>query len=369
VAGRGERWRTWLRVGVAAVVVLGAARGVAQESDRRWGLSYQAPEMCPDEARFRDIVASRVGRDPFTTDAEDRLDATLLQRGAAWRGRLVDRDARGEVRGERVLDAATCEELVASMAVAVSILADPLALLRGERDPDEAEAEPDEAESEEAEPEEPEPEEPEEAEPEEAEPEEAEPEEAEPGEDEPGEVEPGEVEPGERELAARVRPVVGLSFAAVWRLVPSTGLGASASAGLRVGGFSVALEGYVFGSVGADTADNERLQVLLAGAAVVGCGHRGWFLACLGLEGGAFRAEVPSLAVSTPVLSFLPAASLRLGVEVPLGDEIVLVALAHATLPIERTHLSVDDDRIWEAPPVAFGLRVGVTFGPGDRAP
>jgi hypothetical protein len=116
--------RSWAILGL---VVMSASTAHAEEAPRV-RLTFRTPTDdagCPSERVFRDLVAARVGRDPFADDASRAIDATLTKRGVQFHGRVALFDASGKVRGERELDDRSCAELAESLAIAISILLDP----------------------------------------------------------------------------------------------------------------------------------------------------------------------------------------------------------------------------------------------------
>src|SRR5262245_46064024 len=86
------------------------------------GLSYRADEglSCPEATAFRDIVAARLGYDPFRDDAPREIDATIERNGRRLRGRVRVLNEQGAAAGSRELSAAEseCAELANSLAIA-----------------------------------------------------------------------------------------------------------------------------------------------------------------------------------------------------------------------------------------------------------
>jgi hypothetical protein len=88
-------------------------------------------EGCPDEEALRGAVARRLGYDPFRADAPRSLEASVRVVGSALHGVVRLRDATGVALGTRYLSEAVdgCAELVAAMALAISIAIDPKVLV------------------------------------------------------------------------------------------------------------------------------------------------------------------------------------------------------------------------------------------------
>jgi hypothetical protein len=100
-------------------------------------LSYGRAEKvtgCPDRATLRWAVSRRLGYDPFFAAARQTIIVEIAAEPAELVGRVRLVDDEGVVRGARDLRAATneCPELVASLALAISITLDPAAALQDE---------------------------------------------------------------------------------------------------------------------------------------------------------------------------------------------------------------------------------------------
>jgi hypothetical protein len=86
--------------------------------------------LCPDKAMLAQAVAKRLGYQPFFAAAERKLVAEISSRGNVLHARATLVDKTGVVRGDRQLSAAVseCGELIASLALAISITLDPMSL-------------------------------------------------------------------------------------------------------------------------------------------------------------------------------------------------------------------------------------------------
>ena len=62
------------------------------------------------------------------------------------------------------------------------------------------------------------------------------------------------------------------------------------------------------------------------------------------------------------------AADAAAGVAVPAWTQTFVVVLAELRAPLSRTSLEIDGQTAWTAPPVAFGLRIGLhaLFAPSE---
>ncbi len=88
-------------------------------------------QACPDRTALREAVSKRLGYDPFFPAARQAIvvEITSVDDGLRAQLRLLDED--GIIRGSRELHERPeqCEELVASLALAISIALDPAAAL------------------------------------------------------------------------------------------------------------------------------------------------------------------------------------------------------------------------------------------------
>ena len=80
---------------------------------------------CPDEEQLRGAVSARLGYDPFHQEGTRDVAISLTRKGKAIEGRFELRDERGRESAKRTLTAKRCDELVAALALAISIAIDP----------------------------------------------------------------------------------------------------------------------------------------------------------------------------------------------------------------------------------------------------
>lgn len=296
------------RAFIASAVVLavfGASATARAQSDVRASLRYDVPadRACPDERGFRDIVAGRLGRDPFVAEADTRVQIRVAATDGGLEGRMRATDARGASLGERSIGSTSCVEIATSIALALAIVLDPLGQLSI-----------------------------------------AEPHASAP---EPAAIEPG---PG---------PYVEIGAASGLGLVPGVALGVRVSLGARWHHLSIGLEAEASMAIDAYVGGT-ALDVFVARAGPVVCVHFDVLLACVGGELGALRARAPALAASRSSLT--PAASLdvRAGVQLELGVGLAVRATLALDVPFARTRLYVDDQPVWETPAIAGQLRLAL---------
>ena len=93
-----------------------------------------AAKNCPDRDALRSAVTKRLGYDPFFPVARQTIVVEIADVSDGLRARMNLVDEQGLIVGSRELRERTehCDELVASLALAISIALDPSAALGGE---------------------------------------------------------------------------------------------------------------------------------------------------------------------------------------------------------------------------------------------
>ncbi|MEO7035262.1 MAG: hypothetical protein ABI548_15175 [Polyangiaceae bacterium] len=88
---------------------------------------------CPDEVALKSAVAQRLGYDPFFHAARQTIVVQITDVDSGLRAQMRLIDEQGIIRGSRELNDRLehCDELVASLALAISIALDPSAALGG----------------------------------------------------------------------------------------------------------------------------------------------------------------------------------------------------------------------------------------------
>lgn len=95
-------------------------------------------EGCPDQSALKQAVARRLGYDPFLLSASHTVIAEVSGNGDALKARARLLDDAGIVLGSRELSASGsegCSELLASLALAISLTLDPMAPAAVESEP------------------------------------------------------------------------------------------------------------------------------------------------------------------------------------------------------------------------------------------
>lgn len=108
--------------GAVCAVALLAWSPLARAESTAQLLSYErgrGAQGCPDEARFREAIRSRLGRDPFVSEGQHAVRAALRQRGP-WFELALDIDG-----ASRTVRARRCDDAVRAASLTVSIALDP----------------------------------------------------------------------------------------------------------------------------------------------------------------------------------------------------------------------------------------------------
>ena len=127
--------RRWLLqvFGAATCMLVGASAAAHPSTQLRYNRGVGA-ESCPDDEGMRSLLVARLGYDPVTAEADERIVASIVrdESHARLRGRVEVHDAAGKLQGKRELSSAQndCTELASSMALAIAIAIDPLSLSR-----------------------------------------------------------------------------------------------------------------------------------------------------------------------------------------------------------------------------------------------
>jgi hypothetical protein len=111
-----------------------AARAEAIGSAELSWVRASGAESCPAPSAMRSAVARRLGRDPFTRDAEISFEVVVEPRSPGWAARIV---AQGtdQGAGSRELESAApaCDSLAEAVALAIALAIDPEAVERTAR--------------------------------------------------------------------------------------------------------------------------------------------------------------------------------------------------------------------------------------------
>lgn len=327
--------------------VLGSARTASAGPGDATRLDYARSEhaaRCPDADVLKAAVAKRLGYDLFFPAARQTISVEITDdKSGALHARMRLVNDQGIIVGSRELSepSGNCDELVASLALAISIALDPTAALGGERDAAEAAeviAAPDAA------PAEPEPDQPESPEKvvKNARPRVKQP--------------PRLVAP-----ATASGPPVTLraSGFGAWGVAPAVGFGGRVGLGLRFEHFAFVLEGSEqltssrkidFGSVEAS---------LLAGN-LAGCANLDWLAGCGLLRLGSLRTAGREIQDPHAERSLYFSAGLRAEATPALTDRVHLIAgidWEKTLTPVTLRLYGIDQ---WKSPLFSLSASLGL---------
>jgi hypothetical protein len=125
--------RVFAHFGAFLLIALGAAQAEAAPGDAT-RLDYARSDHatgCPDREALQSAVVKRLGYDPFFPVARQTIVVEILDGETGLRAVMHLVDANGIIRGSRELSESRghCDELVAALALAISIALDPSAAL------------------------------------------------------------------------------------------------------------------------------------------------------------------------------------------------------------------------------------------------
>jgi hypothetical protein len=291
-----------------------------------WGagvaLRYEAPAelRCPDESALRQLVAARLGVDPFLPEAASLVTVKVSSGGPVQAE--VALESPGAPIRRKTLSGADCTELMQSVAVTVALVVDPV-LKRVEPPPEkEQEKVPEPA--------------------------------------------PVVVAPPPQPEPAKTPDAAPLHWA--------ISVGASANAGISLGVqptlrlegrvrapiWSVGLEGrFAWPVTGALTQGALTTSAVLG--AVVPCLHWKWLAGCGDFSAGALRLEGQALATARAASVFHASVGLRVLFTVPLHEHFAVGAMAEGQVPLTRATALVGTERVWTVPPVGGGLGLWIS--------
>ncbi len=329
---------------------MGLAGGAAAPASepRQMRLVYvreTGAESCPDEGRVRAAVAGRLGYDPFSAAASATVVARITRENGRFFGSIEIVDESAGSRGNRELstEGAECDEMSRAMALSISIAIDPE---HAESDSSEG-PRTDQTSTAVAPPS---------------------PSAASPAR---GALPPPRPDPRstsdrpvnvERPDAGAGKPAFSSWLAAVSMLGVGTApvFGGSLTLQARRGRWSLGAGGRLLsGPRGAAQGDTE-LRATLAAGELAGCFEHGPLSYCaLGLAGATW-ARASSIAVPRTAVGAFGALGARVAAAAPLSRSFEAFAQAELLAVLSPIHPQIDGQDVWQAPPVAGGLGVGV---------
>ena len=315
---------------IAGVLAI-STRAVASPTARLVYVRGEGAESCPDDEALRQSVSAHLGYDPFRPFVQTTLFAEVRREGESFVGSVKMVDERGLERGARKLESrgADCSEIMAAMALSMSIAIDPRSALRAA--PPDEQATTDGAD-----------------EP----PKEPEPTPAPPAPVSPSPP-PDVVRPPPPPIRPSTRGGVGLGAYGV------LGEGATATAGARVSGeivwskvsAGVELRGALPTSAG--IAGGGSVRTSLISGAFVPCRRLAWASVCaIGLVG---RIQTETVDVATPASRGIVhvAAGVRLAADIPLDEGFTFRVAADALGTLAPFVVEVDGRRVYQSPAIS----------------
>lgn len=332
-----------------ASALLGASSVRAQPAPRPVRLVYTGADGCPAEPGLRAAVVARLGRDPFRDDALRTLTAAVRRTSRGLRAAVELREAGGAVVGARRLSTADddCDELVAALALAISIAIDPQSRLRPTATPPLAPppAPPPQAGAPPAQPPPP-----------------------------PALLEPPIVEPPIALPLPAALP--SPAPASPWRfrlrggahvpfgLLPGSTGGLSLDLGARRGAFSLTLgaEADLPTTRAADAGGEVRAW--LVAARLAPCLHLGAAAICGLASLGSLRGSGSGVALPRTDVTIFAALGARIAAEIPITSRLALAPHADLAVPLTHTTLQLAGADVWSTPAAhgAMGLAAVAHF-------
>jgi hypothetical protein len=312
-----------------------ASTGTARGDEIAAQLDYVAAPGCPAASDFQALVVRRLGRDPFPSDATERVVVRIEVSGAELVGRFEWKTASGKWLGDRVFSSRSrdCHELVRVMGFTLAL---QVQLMSGEASPKPQRI------------------------------------------DAPKAIPPTEPAPSEPPMA--VPPILTRSESPVppSRLFLAIGGGASVAIGL--GPRAIAL-GRVFGTLawshvalelGAELSvpssmhwsNGEGFSEQLILGSLAACGQGSVLSACLLSRFGEIR--VAGEGVNQPLVASgaLFQTGARVSVTHVIGHRAQIGAHADTVVQVTRGRVTLDGVPIWTAPRLAadLGIDIAVRF-------
>lgn len=330
---RARRGRPSASLAVALFASTIAVSAAAQDRETA-RLAYVMPAglvSCPEEASFRDLVAARLGYDPFQSAGKHAVSVEVARASGRLRASArVQRQGQASP-GARELAGALdqCEALVTALATTVAIALDPVRGMAGPA-PREVPAAP------------PSPPPP------------------------PPPSRPAAGPPAAPQVAPEAPParVSWLAYAGGVASVggtPGPALGGEIGFGLRVKSFLLEAGARAEVTPGTVTASSgDRIQAAIYTGTLVPCFHHAGFSGCALLRFGALQARAPDVVQPRFVTAPYAAAGLRGGYTLHLAGPLSLRASLDVAFPLVRRWLGISGEAVWNPPPISGGLSLGL---------
>lgn len=287
--------------------------------------------ICPDEPLMRQLVAARLGYDPFRDESKRAITVTITREPKGFRAVLELRDAAGSVVGTRTLTSSSsdCNELASSIALALSIAIDPVGDAPAPSASGSSSATP-----------------------------------------VPTSAPPIPTislapPPAASSSAAPLPPkplwpFAGIGGVAALAAAPDLAFGLTTVFGLRADWYSVAIEGRVDAEASKRAPAGGEVTSSIVAGAIVPCLHRDVLMVCGIAAYGSLRGVGSGVRNARRNESPWSALGARVGLEARVLGPIALRAHADLLAVTTRTTLRIDSTDAWTTPPVSVLLGLGV---------
>jgi hypothetical protein len=339
--------RGLILVGAFTLCTVGARAAPGDATRLEYARSQRA-SYCPNRDVLKSAVAKRLGYDPFFPAARQTIVVEITDTADGLRAQMHLIDENGMIVGSRELrdNVGQCDELVASLALAISIALDPSAALG---------AEPDAA----SEPTTPEPH-------------------AATGADDAEPTTPAVSTPvSERHLkkpaanekrapshnaAATIHQSVRIAGFSALGIAPALAVGFRPGAGLRWEWFQVLAE-FADQLPRTDAvASNASVRASLYAGNLLPCFGAGQVAGCGVLSLGSFHWEGRDIASPAKRRSLYAAAGARFEWTPKLFGRLHLLVAADALKSLTPINLRLRGEQVWKSPPFSAALAAGLTL-------
>ena len=321
-------------MGLAAA--LSSSSIFAMPSSRFVYLRGEGAEACPTEDSARGAVAARLGYDPFVPKADNTIVLEIAPDRDELLGRVRLVDERGQTKGSREFRTppSQCDELLATMALAVSIAIDPS--IENGAPASIATA---------------------------AAPSALTPKPALATEAPLPDAEATAPAPGATN-SAPLQMLAGLALSASVGTSPELTPGAALSLGLRRASLSIALEGRIDGSSSEAVPTGGSVRSSLWVVGLLPCFHLGSWLGCGAAEVGSLHASGVDLVTRHTDDAFYAAVGARVAYQLPLPGPFFLRPELDVLANLTRPELRVDGALVWQVAPFSAlaGIAVLASF-------
>jgi hypothetical protein len=351
----------------------------------------EGAESCPGEATARHAVVSRLGYDPFSLVADKTIVAEIVRDHDNVRGRMELVDEQGLIQGAREFRTSLrqCDDLVATMALAISIAIDPasesapadsprgsgstasapkavpsktVASQGTASEPASVSPAPSPAATE-AQPPESTPSDPLIQAAADATPQPPPSTPANPGEAEPShppDKDHGSGQSTDVKAAGAIEFRAGAAVTTSFGAEPDAAMGLAASLGIRWNDFSLTVEGRGDWPASSQVPGGGAMRASLRAGSLLPCFHRGIWFVCGVAVIGSLHGSGQGLIVSHEDDAFYAAAGARVGAEVPLWGSLSFRPQLDGLANFSRIELRVDESEVWRATPLTMLVGAGI---------